>query len=537
MRLGAPQFRLTGSTKWLLGFALFCLSMLFGSRERPWADATPMYEVAEALVNRGEINIATAWPVDLERGRRGKIYAIAPLLQSLQHVPGVLIRKLLVSVWRGTHDLSWPFAAHVGPSALAALAVVLFVSLCGALGFGLPASLLASTALAFATMHWVYARSAYSESLQTACFVGFALQVLRNTQQAGRGRALVLGVMAGLLINAKSVFVLSLLGATVWLVWQLWGQWSRVKAIALWGLLGFVPLALVIPLYNWARFGSVLNAGYNLNIPVFEERLPLGLWGLFLSPGKSVFLYCPPLLLSLVALPRLWRRCRLLGAFIALLVAPLLALYGKMLYWSGDYSWGPRYLAFAVPLLLLPATLLLQDLFASSRDLRRKLAFAAVAAVLVLGVAVQVLGSAFYWDHFIRISQQARTAWLGQADRSGAPTPTVDKVCGACFEDVHQVQWLPPFTPLEGHAWLLKHKWLGSDAQQATRDAPWARYTRSHIDVEDTYARVRFDWWPLEFFERGRHGMAVVLCLWFVFGITVALLALPPRLRAATQID
>lgn len=523
MRAGAPRFTLSAGSLWLLGFALFCFYMLTGSRERPWADATPMYEVAEALVNRGEFNIATAWPVDLERGRRGKTYAIAPLLQSLQHVPGVLIRKGLSWVWRGTHDLAWPFAAHIGPSALGAWTVVMFISICRCLGLALRPTLAAAAALAFGTMVWIYARSPYSEMLQTACFTAFALQVLRNTHETTRKSALLLGLTAGLLINAKVVFALALMGGGVWLSIHTWGQWPRLRRLVGWSAAAFLPLALLLPLYNWARWGSPLASGYNLNIPVFEERLGLGLWGLLFSPGKSVWLYCPPLLLSVVALPRMWRQHRWLLAFIALLVGPVIALYGKMLYWSGDYAWGPRYLTFAVPLSLLPGAWLVHDVMAAAPGWARRLKLAGVGLLLVVGLGVQVLGASFYWDHFIRISQQARFAWLGEPDREGAPTPTVEGVCGACFEDVHQVQWLPAFTPLEGHLWLLRHQLAGHDWQQAARDAPWARYTRLPIDIEESYGRVRIDWWPLAFFERGRHGMAVVLCLWFVFGIVASL--------------
>lgn len=58
---------------------------------------------------------------------------------------------------------------------------------------------------------------------------------------------------------------------------------------------------------------------------------------------------------------------------MALLVAgPVVLLYGKMLYWSGDYAWGPRYLTFIVPLLLLPAAVLLDDLLGSLQSLQER---------------------------------------------------------------------------------------------------------------------------------------------------------------------
>lgn len=531
---GAPPigFTLSPAAKWLLGFGVFCFFMLTGSRERPWADATPMYEVADAIVNRGELHIATAWPEDLHEGRGGKIYAIAPLLQSLQHVPGVFIRKALVSLWPGTYELSWPFAAHVGPAALGALTVVLFLALVRLWGASLRAALVMGAALAVGTMLWVYARSSYSECLQAACFTWLAVEVTRvGGGELSRRRALALGAAAGLLVNAKSVYALALGGAAAYLLVRLWPRRAALARLVGTSLFTFVPLVALLPLYNWLRWESPWHAGYNLDIPVFEERLLMGLWGLFLSPGKSVFVYCPPLLLSVVALPRLWRTIPALGLLTIGLVGPVLALYGKMLYWSGDYAWGPRYLLFAVPLLLVPGTLWLDDAWQVASARVRRLRLAGAALVVACGVFVSFLGSAFYWDHFIRISQQARRDWLGSPDRSGAPTPEVDGLCGACFEDTHQLHWLPPFHPVEGHSWLLRHAWAGSDAKAALADAPWVRYTRKPLAAERAFARVRFDWWPLTFFDRGRGGMAVVLGAWFVFGMAVVGFMLPQRLR------
>ncbi|MDX2022477.1 MAG: hypothetical protein SF187_19730 [Deltaproteobacteria bacterium] len=531
-----PRFILTRRAQWLLGGVLFCFFMLTGSRERPWSDATPMFEVAEALVNRGEFNIATPWPVDLHPGRGGKTFAIAPLLQSLQHVPGVLVRHGLMKIWPGTNELSLPFAAHIGPAALAAFAVVTFILLCQWLGLGLGVSLCSGLVLATCTMLWVYARSPYAEALQTACFTAFLLQTAKVAEKPTRRGAVVLGITAGLLVDAKTVLALATLGAAAFLVATHWRRWPVLKTLVLWGLLGFVPVCALIPFYNWARWGSPWHEGYDFTIPVFEERLPLGLWGLFLSPGKSLLLYCPPLVLSLFALPRFWRRHKRMACLLLLLAGPVVLLYGKMLYWSGDYAWGPRYLTFAVPVFMLPAAVWLDDLWSARATAQRwwaRTRLLLFVGVCATGLVVTLLGAAFYWDHYIRITQDARDAWLGVPDRSGAPTPTVDGLCGACFEDVHQLQWLPAFVPVEGHYWMLKHAIRGDDWQVAAHDAPWSRYTRKPLDIERSYARVRFDWWPIEFWQQARGGMGVVLCLWFVFGLFTCSWLLWPQIKTA----
>jgi hypothetical protein len=121
-----------------------------------------------------------------------------------------------------------------------------------------------------------------------------------------------------------------------------------------------------------------------------------------------------------------------------------------------------------------------------------------LAVALGAGLSVQLLGNAFYWDHFIRISMDARTAWLGEPNRTGAIIPVrADRHCDSCFEDVHQLEWLPPFQPIRGHLWLLRATLAGDDARQAEADAPWHEYTSLAVDLSRTYPRVRIDWWGL----------------------------------------
>jgi hypothetical protein len=111
---------------------------------------------------------------------------------------------------------------------------------------------------------------------------------------------------------------------------------------------------------------------------------------------------------------------------------------------------------------------------------------------------VQLLGLAFYWDHFVRISEVVRDQWLGTPNRAGAIIPVRDDGrCDSCFEDVHQLEWLPPFQPIVGHFWLARAWAAGDDAATAEADAPWHRYTSSTFDIKSAYDRVRLDWWAM----------------------------------------
>jgi len=500
----ALAFRRSGALALLLG--LFLAYLLTTSRERPWSDATPIWEVADGLISRGEVSIATAWPPAQPRGRRGKIYATAPLIQSLVHVPGAALELVIAKVAPRAAGLYWPLTSHLAPAALGALACVLFFLVCRRMGLVPAAAAAGALTLALGTTAWVYARSPYSEILQAACFIGLFGQLLETTRRPGWRSGVVLGVWAGLLINAKLVYVVSLPGALVFVVWHLRRDRRNLGRVLAAAAAGMAPLIALILVYNHWRWGSPLATGYGPREAAPTERLLLGLWGQLFSPGKSIFLYSPPLLLSLAGLRATGRRYPEILWLILATVVPVLLLNAKLQFWAGDYAWGTRYMVFAVPALLLPAAVLIDELVQARRsrmgtatDWRWTARVALVAAVVASGVFVQVVGNAFFWDHYIRIQREARNRWLGQPNTRGTPFPDFGGVCGACFEDMHGMQWLPPFQPIEGHWWLLHHVPFHDGWIAAEKFAPWHRYTKLRLDIAATYAAARLDWWYLEF--------------------------------------
>ena len=89
--------------------------------------------------------------------------------------------------------------------------------------------------------------------------------------------------------------------------------------------------------------------------PLLSGSLIDGLHGLLLTPGASVFVYSPLLLLLPLTLPEFYRRHRAECVTALAIVASFLGLCGTFLFWHGLWSSpGPRYLFVATPLLMLP---------------------------------------------------------------------------------------------------------------------------------------------------------------------------------------
>jgi hypothetical protein len=209
------------------------------------------------------------------------------------------------------------------------------------------------------------------------------------------------------------------------------------------------------------------------------------------SPNKSAVLYSPPLLLALLGWPAAIRAHRTLGLALLLIVLPTFIVYCTYRSWSGDYAWGPRFFVWAVPVLLVGIAWFVDEMG------RWKRAF--VGFVVACGIVVQLLGSALYWDHFIRIAIDAKNQWLGNPNRSGSYIAERGRGhCDSCFEDTYEITWTPAFQPIAGHWWLVKSIARGDeDWQTAQKDAPWRTYTQLEMNLAASYPRARIDWWGL----------------------------------------
>jgi len=106
-----------------------------------------------------------------------------------------------------------------------------------------------------------------------------------------------------------------------------------------------------------------LDPSLPANYP-FETPFHVGFLGALFAPEKSVFLFDPLLVLTIVISALAWRRfspeIRAYLIAASLLLLAYVCFYAKYTVWSGDFAWGDRYVSTAaefvafisVPLLL-----------------------------------------------------------------------------------------------------------------------------------------------------------------------------------------
>jgi hypothetical protein len=86
----------------------------------------------------------------------------------------------------------------------------------------------------------------------------------------------------------------------------------------------------------------------------FENPFHLGFLGALFAPEKSIFLFDPLLVLTIVIAALGWKRFRpeirayLIAGFLLLLA--YICFYAKYTVWSGDFAWGDRYVSTATEL-------------------------------------------------------------------------------------------------------------------------------------------------------------------------------------------
>ena len=447
-------------------------------------DGARYYYTADAFL-RGRLNIdENAAAVGARRGDDGHFYMQYGPGQSIAEVPWIAALRAVLHA----RDVSVPDRLALmrawGPiltnTFLAAATIAVMYLLVIQLGYRARTAAVMALLVAFTTPLWNYARLDFSEPLQCFLILAAYWRIVCARPSAFLASALGAGLAIGGLVLTKAVFVLVAPIAWLALLWRVrpW-EFGRITRVTL--AFG-APVAISGVIYlawNFARFGAAFDFGYNES---FDTPLLAGLYGLFFSSGKSVFLYAPVILAALFAIPHFARRHRAELVVIFALSAPVVCVYAAFWAWHGDWSWGPRYMLPFMALWMLPV--------ATVVDSGGRVWRGAIAALALLGVYVQVLGVAINAGTYLNLhaTQVAPKAHDGQK-----------LVIEQAQIDVH---FVPEFSPLAGHWWLLKavvEKWRdpGKSIEQfdALRDTPWFRPGREQWRPEHLEQALILDLW------------------------------------------
>ena len=383
--------------RWLVASCFFFYLLLAHGHFKT-SDEIGVYEATAAIWQNG--NLVVGPGPHVFEGPDGRLYSHFSIGQSLLAMPFYVAGELASALLpRAVEEaIAGPMrpprgrtggniritAVSVYGAAASALLVGLFFRVQRELGASLRAALAAAASLGIGT--YLVLHSAYFLRHTTvAITILGALYGFHRYRADGSLRTLALASAV-----ASVTFVVRLPAGIAgpalggYLAWILWeraraGDPAVRTGRALLAIAGPFLAACAIQLgTNHARWGVWFGSPMVDQIGSFTTPIWVGLRGLLLSSGSSIFLYSPPLLLLPWILPGLWQRQRALCTAALAVVLTFLLVSSTFWSWSGLWSSpGPRYLFVATPLLLLPVGLWLD----AGRGRRRWIALGALTAV------------------------------------------------------------------------------------------------------------------------------------------------------------
>ncbi len=357
-------------------------------------------------------------------------------------------------IWsqRQNRDIFLRLAYAVLPALATAAAGVLVYALVRTLGYAAPVAVLTALGYGLGTMAWPYAKLDFTEPPATAFVLLATLLLTLAWRRALDGPGLPNRGESGSAVRAQHAAPLQ---ASPVLLAGLAGV-SCIAAIATKYVTAcFVPLLLMHGLLlatglpSGRRLGAAVRLLGAFLLPILAlgivalaasvvvaggppvlltefigglQRGWLGLppWigfrGLVFSPGKSLFLYSPFLILGLVSIPLFVRRHGWRGALYVVVPVLFIAIYSLKRVWDGG-GWGPRYMVPMVPFLAIVAAPLIAAAWRHVPAMRQQRTILWKSVVrcwrrwlllsfLLLAVLVQVLGVAKDFNLFASMYRQ-----------------------------------------------------------------------------------------------------------------------------------
>jgi hypothetical protein len=375
--------KLIDNPVFLVGVVAFLTALLLQSGELGSIDTARRLQTTHSFWTSAPPVVPEDYPDFGIVGRNGKIYAWYGMGQSLLMLPadiiGTYLERLPVFADFEDHDpdiraIVVSYSTNILLCVLTMLVCVRFLRL---LEFTANQRIAGAFTLLFGTTFLHYTQNMMENNfLLFLTLTGLCFQY--EWLLTGSTRALLTGAFAlgaNVLTRLTAVFDIAAAGLFILLLLSTENGRGRGFLTRLWEYVRvavpfYVLFVLIDRLYQDLRFGSVSNT----YVSVFAEQqrrldpslppnfpwttsLRTGVLGPLITREKSLFLYDPLVLLTILLAIFLWKRSGpeirayltsnscLLGAYIL--------FYAKYYVWSGDYAWGDRYISTPVQLLAM----------------------------------------------------------------------------------------------------------------------------------------------------------------------------------------
>lgn len=283
------------------------------------------------------------------------------------------------------------------------------------------AGILSALTYVTSTMALPHSKTFFTEPLAGLCVLGSLALAIRGVDlyQEGRRSVSSAWVLSGFLFGYGILTRLDTIvmapGLLLFIYLTLWrsnlgSRTEKLQCLLCWALPSTGCVVIILAL-NAIRFGSLFSSGYSDQAEGIQFSTPLliGLYGLLLSSGKSLFLFSLPLILAPIGLWKLRQQNWPVTAAVSLCVILFILFHAKWRNWGGGWCWGPRHIYQVIPLLMVG----LGWIFSEPSAMRERWQRLGLLILIGAGVLVNILGvSVSFMDVYAQLPTEVHTKTL-----------------------------------------------------------------------------------------------------------------------------
>jgi hypothetical protein len=359
------------------------------------------YLVTKSIVERLDPSIPDGLGI---KGVDRRDYSWYGLGQSVLAIPFYIVGKYI-----GTPENAFSIMNQL----LGAAAAVLILLFSTVLGYSKRTSLYVAILYGLCTFAWPLAKQPFDHTIETF----FILLSVYFTYRYVSGEKLLYLLLSGFSLGfafiTRQISVLVIPPLIILMIVYYLKRYNlkttakqMIRDIVLFSL-AFLPFISLSLWYNYYRFGSIFETGYQLiaertGIDFFTgTSLLTGLRGFLISPGKGFFFYSPVAILFFLGIKSFFKRHLELALCFILIILSYLFFLSKNLYWHGDWAWGPRYLLIITPFLIIPIAELFESKILGTKLSMRAFVYFLVAVSFIIQIAAVSVYFQKYFFHLM----------------------------------------------------------------------------------------------------------------------------------------
>jgi len=301
---------------------------------------------------------------------------------------------------------------------LTALTGVVVYLILLSMGFRTETAIVGSLTFGLGTMAWPFAKTLYRDVLLMFCGAIVVLGLsISNNEERYKGyirMALILfGLFGSILAKRTAWVIVPALALAIIMAWKSSPTPNRMQrrfvvAVCLCGI-ALIGVAIAIPSKGPLARYSITHYIFALTriIEGIGASMLPAILGPFFSPGKSIFLFSPILILAPFGLARGWPKHKTVYTFI--IVTILLLVVAQALFyrelWAGIPVWGLRFMLLAMPMMVI----LCAPIFDLAFTLNKRFVQWTLFGLLGASMLVQLAGAAIMWH--IPLLEWHRLGW------------------------------------------------------------------------------------------------------------------------------